>query len=644
MIATARASSGPVSRYRSCERTGLVLSTALVAACGGGGSSSGPAPTFTVEASINGLTAPGLFLSLNGSASAVPASSASFAFSSSLTNGSNYSVAVSQQPTGELCTVSKGSGTINGASVTVDVACGSAYTIGGAIAGLLGSGLVLANGNDTLAVSASATSFVLPTAVGTGMAYSVVAQAQPPAQSCAISNGNGAVGSAAVTDVNVSCAVWVWSGGSNTPVTAGVYGTQGVASASNVPGARGGAASWLDANGVLWLFGGDGYDAFGMHGIHLNDLWSFNPKTRLWTWIGGSTRQGAAGVYGTQGTPAAGNTPGARQFASSWITPSGDLWLFGGSGLDSIGTPGELNDLWKFSPSTGLWTWITGSKSNGAAGTYGTKGIGAAGNSPGGRDSAVTWVDSSGNLWLFGGEGITSPGLNGDLNDLWKFDTSTLEWTWVAGSSTGNQDGIYGTMGTAAVGNAPGSRYGASAWLDHQGRFWLFGGNGLDSSAAANLMTPNVLNDTWMFDPSISLWTWVAGSNTSQAIGNYVAGGMRGGSPGARQSAAAWIDPSGVAWIFGGIGRDSVGATGGLNDLWKLENPNTGWIWVSGSKTANATDNYGTEGTRAVANSPGARSAVVAWSDGSGNLWLYGGFGVVTTPSYYSDIWAFAYP
>ncbi len=452
------------------------------------------------------------------------------------------------------------------------------------------------------------------------------------------------MGSADLTNVNVSCAVWVWSGGSNTAVTAGIYGAQGVPSASNVPGARGGSASWVDGNGVLWLFGGDGYDVFGMHGIYLNDLWSFNPTTHLWTWMSGSTQQGGAGVYGTQGTAAGGNTPGARQFASSWISPSGDLWLFGGYGWDSIGSPGELGDLWKFSPATGLWTWIAGSKSSGAVGTYGTKGAAAAGNSPGGRDGAVTWVDSSGNLWLFGGEGIVPPGVNGDLNDLWKFDTNTLQWTWVSGSSTGNQDGIYGTMGTAAAANAPGSRNGASAWRDPQGQLWLFGGNGFDNSAAANLMTPNVLNDTWMFDPATGLWTWVAGSNTSQAIGNYVAGGVGGGSPGARQGAAAWIDPSGVAWMFGGAGRDSVGSSGGLNDLWKFESPTKGWIWVSGSKTANAADNYGTEGVRAVTNTPGARSAVVTWSDGSGNLWLYGGFGVVTTPSYYSDIWTFAYP
>jgi hypothetical protein len=38
----------------------------------------------------------------------------------------------------------------------------------------------------------------------------------------------------------------------------------------------------------------------------------------------------ASGVYGTQGTAAASNVPGARYSASSWIDSSGNLWLFGG--------------------------------------------------------------------------------------------------------------------------------------------------------------------------------------------------------------------------------------------------------------------------------------------------------------------------
>src|SRR5690349_15290821 len=45
------------------------------------------------------------------------------------------------------------------------------------------------------------------------------------------------------------------------------------------------------------------------------------------------------GVYGTQGTPAPANTPGSRAGSASSTDSQGNLWLFGGSGM---------NDLWKF--------------------------------------------------------------------------------------------------------------------------------------------------------------------------------------------------------------------------------------------------------------------------------------------------------
>jgi hypothetical protein len=56
--------------------------------------------------------------------------------------------------------------------------------------------------------------------------------------------------------------------------------------------------------------------------------------------------------------PAAGNIPGARSGAVSWTDKTGNLWLYGGDGLDAAGTQGTLNDLWEFSPSTGEWTWM----------------------------------------------------------------------------------------------------------------------------------------------------------------------------------------------------------------------------------------------------------------------------------------------
>ena len=138
---------------------------------------------------------------------------------------------------------------------------------------------------------------------------------------------------------------------------------------------------------------------------------------------------GQIGVYGTLGTPAAGNVPGSREFASSWTDSSGNLWLFGGYGYDSAGNYGYLNDLWKFNPSLGSygeWTWMSGSNTvvqgSGQAGVYGTLGTPAAGNVPGSRWSANTWTDSGGNLWLFGGGGYDSAHNFGNLNDLWKFN------------------------------------------------------------------------------------------------------------------------------------------------------------------------------------------------------------------------------
>jgi hypothetical protein len=54
---------------------------------------------------------------------------------------------------------------------------------------------------------------------------------------------------------------------------------------------------------------------------------------------------------------------------------------------------------------------------------YGTLGVGAVGNTPGSRDSAASWIDASGNLWLFGGELVSgSLTTSNSLNDLWEFN------------------------------------------------------------------------------------------------------------------------------------------------------------------------------------------------------------------------------
>ena len=55
-------------------------------------------------------------------------------------------------------------------------------------------------------------------------------------------------------------------------------------------------------------------------------------------------------------------------------------------------------------------------------GTYGTKGVPDAANVPGARYGSISWSDSSGNLWLFGGYGYGSAAYEGRLNDLWRYE------------------------------------------------------------------------------------------------------------------------------------------------------------------------------------------------------------------------------
>jgi hypothetical protein len=116
----------------------------------------------------------------------------------------------------------------------------------------------------------------------------------------------------------------------------------------------------------------------------------------------------------------------------------------------------------------------------------------------------VSWIDASGNFWLFGGDGFDSTGMGGYLNDLWKYTPSatgdTGQWTWMGGSSTvgrsGGQSGFYGVLGTAASTNDPGGRFGAVSWTDASGNLWFFGGDGYDSTGAQGY-----LNDLWEFQP-----------------------------------------------------------------------------------------------------------------------------------------------
>ena len=414
--------------------------------------------------------------------------------------------------------------------------------------------------------------------------------------------------------------LWIWKSGSNAGDQAGIYGTKGTAASQNAPGGRESAVSWLDPNGNFWLFGGWAFAAPEHYWGPQNDLWKYDPRANTWTWVSGNDSGGAPGIYGTKGIAAPSNVPGERQSATSWTDSNGGLWLFGGRGSDADGHWSVLNDLWRFDPASNEWTWVSGSNIVYQPGIYGTKGVAAPENVPGARESAVTWIDSSGKLWLFGGYGLDWIGENsGSLNDLWRFDPRTLEWKWVSGEDRTDQKGSYGTKGLTLPSNVPGGMGEAVSWIDSDDNLWLFGGGGMSGAC---------MNALWRFDTTKLEWTWVSGSDLGNQPASYGTKGIASSSnvPGARRSAVSWQGSGGEFWLFGGLGYSATDS-GYLNDLWKFNPATLEWTWVSGESMVSQAGIYGTKGTAALSNIPGGRANAVSWKNAQGELCLLGGDG-----------------
>ncbi|HML75650.1 MAG TPA: kelch repeat-containing protein [Anaerohalosphaeraceae bacterium] len=422
----------------------------------------------------------------------------------------------------------------------------------------------------------------------------------------------------------------VWLSGSKSMDTlgnSGVYGTKGVPSSSNIPGARYLSASWVDGDGNLWLFGG--FFTMFRTGKLYNDLWKYDVLSGQWTWVSGANTPANSGVYGTKGVASVAYCPCARDGSVTWVDSSGDFWLFGGN---------NRNDLWRFNPATGAWAWMSGSIDFGQPGVYGTKGVPDVSNVPGGRGEAISWTGPDGSLWLFGGVLRSSElfGTNYYMSDLWRFDPSTGLWTWVSGLSVTNQPGTYGIKGIAGAANVPGARSGSVSWTDDEGNFWLFGGYGYDSTGAMGY-----LNDLWKYDISMGLWVWMSGSNLRNQSGFY---GVHGQSnplnmPAARSGSISWVDGRGEFWLLGG---DHDPYPYWANDLWRYS-PSSGlWTWMRGPNLANQTGIYGTKGVANSANMPGARTRSTAWASGN-HLYLFGGYGCDATGvgGFLNDLWKF---
>ncbi len=508
--------------------------------------------TLSIGGTVVGLLGTGLVLQNNGGDDLAIATSNPFTFKTAVAIGSKYSVTVSTQPASptQTCTVTNGTGTANTNVGNIQITCSTGtISIGGTVTGLAqaGSGIILQNnGIDSLTVRANG-SFTMPTLVSAGSTYTITILTQPsgPNQTCTVTSGKGTA-NANVTNVQIVCpAIFHTIGGT-------VVGLVGATSKLVLQNKLGDNLT-VTSNGAFTfntpIADGSTYDV---------SLLSWNPDS-----------QPGVGVvlWGYQGT--------ATSAVTSVIVDCGH------------------ND----------WSWFDGVSTANANGTFTTPTPAPPtfdADSPGGRKYPATWTDFNGNLWLFGGFGLTfTPGLTPpatELNDMWEY------------TGTQNYFGSYNNIWInliPAFTAGPAPRTGAVTWTQPGagGDLFLFGGE--DGGGT-------FYNDVWRYHivpGSAGTWTHVSGgANLNGAYGTQNVPSINN-FPGSRWGATGRIDGSGKVWLFGGYGYDSASATPGLlNDLWNYDISTGQWTWVSGSKTANQSGNYGTLNVPLGTNIPGARA------------------------------------
>jgi N-acetylneuraminic acid mutarotase len=340
--------------------------------------------------------------------------------------------------------------------------------------------------------------------------------------------------------------------------------------------------------------------------VLLNDLWVFDSQNVAWTRLGGSSAGNA--------WPSS-SWPGGRRGAAVWSLPDGSVFIFGGNGLSGRGIRGDLSDLWKFDIISSGWTLLGSSEgvvevpvNQPMTQTW-----------PGARRAAQMFIDGvSGDMYMFGGVGFGAVSNSlGNLNDLWRYRVLANKWQLVAGETTINSRGIYGTLGVASSINSPPARSDMAGWTVGS-KLFLFGGFGHDG----------FFNDVWVFDSGV--WTWIGGQDGVNRLGSSVV-------PGSRFGTTAHVNSGGTkVTFFGGYTQQGV-----LNELWEFDLTLRTFVFVGGSRGVNWTSNQCQRGAASRDVVPGGRTRHASWLVGT-DLVVFGGFGLSTTigpPGYLNDLY-----
>lgn len=171
-------------------RAGLALLCGVIlSACGGNDGNLSLSGTITYNPPTVQQSGLVLINKSNGEKLAIETGASSFVFTKLLGSDESFDVEVFTDPSGGKCELANNTGKANVYTVyRVAVTCkANPFVLGGTVKGLTGSGLVLANGPDTVGVVPAAgadVTFKFPTQVANGSLYGGTVLTQPSGQTC----------------------------------------------------------------------------------------------------------------------------------------------------------------------------------------------------------------------------------------------------------------------------------------------------------------------------------------------------------------------------------------------------------------------------------------------------------------------------
>jgi Galactose oxidase, central domain/Bacterial Ig domain len=338
----------------------------------------------------------------------------------------------------------------------------------------------------------------------------------------------------------VSDAVWINPRPQPSPLS--VRGTPWVLDSTAKPSVREHCAGGITNNNEIYVYGGASLEY-----EFSSDFWVYDISQQKWAFISDLDWKAVLDTIGKESITA---HPGGRNRMASTVDKNGNIWFFGGLYKNKINNQiSAMSDLWRYNPKTKKWTYFGDN--------------GGSSNKPNARYRARAWMDESNNFWMYAG--AIDDDNTFSYNDLWKYNTTTNEWTFISGNKNSYYckdcpNGVYpATAGTGGTQYFPRARSDYAYWKDNTGNIWIYGGY-VESHGA------DEYGDLWKFNPTTYAWTLISGNDTFNPPKTAT-------NPGSRNAPYCWVGNDNKLYMSGGQRR----YWNFLRDTWRVNPSNGSW-------------------------------------------------------------------